>query len=210
MEDLLAIVGVFSRRLNGWCRYETQPRTDRADVGGRGYGALMKVARRLPVLGQLNAGKAATLWVTGAELDRVRAGVWARFSGAKTAHLSKRQIRDRLMADGAPAKFNVPQRLWRATVEDTVDKIRAWQQAVVVTEVRPKIYARTGDDNHERKRLLGLAKSARWREDAWLSRQCRRRLPQSGPLRAVLSGLWPTIAPMTCSVMRRVGCGWRL
>jgi hypothetical protein len=133
----------------------------------------MKVARRLPVLGQLNARKAATLSAMGAELDRVRAGVWARFSGAKTAHLSKRQIRDRLMAEDAPAKFDVPQRLWRATVEDTVDKIRAWQQAVIVTEVRPKIYARTGDDNPERKRLLGLAKSGRWRKDAWLSRQCR-------------------------------------
>ena len=55
--------------------------------------------------------------------------------------------------------FGVPQRLWRATVEDTVDKIRAWQQAVIATEVRPKIYARAGDDKTERKRLLGLAKS---------------------------------------------------
>jgi len=30
-----------------------------------------------------------------------------------------------------------------ATVEDTVDKIRAWQRAVIVTEVRPKIWVRT-------------------------------------------------------------------
>jgi hypothetical protein len=85
----------------------------------------MVVARRLPVMGPLNAGKAAMLWAMGAELDRVRAGLWARFSAAKTAHLSKRQIRDRLMAEQAPSGFGVPQRLWRATVEDTVDKIRA-------------------------------------------------------------------------------------
>jgi hypothetical protein len=108
----------------------------------------------------------------GSELDQVRAGVWRRFSGAKTAHLSKRQIRDRLMAERAPAGFALPQRLWRAGVEDTVDKIRAWQQAVIATEVRPKIYARTADEA-ERTRLLGLAKSGRWREDPWLSRQCR-------------------------------------
>jgi IS605 OrfB family transposase len=133
----------------------------------------VKVARRLPVLGQLNAGKAATLTELGAELDAVRVGVWARFSGTKTAHLSKRQIRDRLMAEGAPAKFNVPQRLWRATVEDTVDKIRAWQQAVITTEVQPKIHTHTGGDKAERKRLLGLAKAGRWRADGWLSRQCR-------------------------------------
>lgn len=132
------------------------------------------VARRLPVCGQVNAGKAATMTALGAELDRVRAGVWARFAGAKTAALSKRQIRDRLMAQDAPADFGVPQRLWRATVEDTVDKVRAWQQAVIATEVRPKIYAHAGDDKGELQRLLGLAKAGRWREDPWLSRQIRK------------------------------------
>ena len=132
----------------------------------------MTVARRLPVLGTVNPGKEATLSVMGTELDRVRAGVWARFSGAKAAHLSKRQIRDRLMAEHAPGAFAVPQRLWRATVEDTVGKIRAWQQAVIATEVRTKIYAHTADQD-ERTRLLGLAKSGHWQEDPWLSRHCR-------------------------------------
>jgi IS605 OrfB family transposase len=131
------------------------------------------VARRLPVLGPVNTGKGATLTAMGTELDRVRAQAWGRFSGAKTAHLSKRQIRDGLMAEHAPAGYGVPQRLWRATVEDTVDKIRAWQHAVIATEVRPKIYARAGNDKGERKRLLSLAKAGRWREDPWLSRQCR-------------------------------------
>ncbi|MDT5279133.1 MAG: hypothetical protein QOJ20_328 [Mycobacterium sp.] len=139
------------------------------------------VARRLPVFGAVNAGKASTLVMIGAELDRVRAGVWARFSGAKTAVLSKRQIRDRLMAEHAPAGVGVPQRLWRATVEDTVDKIRAWQQAVISTEVRQKIYVRTRDDEDERKRLLGLAKTGRWREDPWLSRQCRKAFANKRP-----------------------------
>jgi hypothetical protein len=115
------------------------------------------VARRLPVLGAVNAGKCQTLSVMGSELDRVRAGVWARFTGAKTAHLTKRQIRDRLMAEHAPTGVAVPQRLWRATVEDTVDK-------------------------HERRRLLGLAKTGRWREDAWLSRQCRDAFASKRPL----------------------------
>jgi hypothetical protein len=141
----------------------------------------MKVARRLPVLGTVNPGKAATLSVMGSELDRVRAGVWTRFSGAKTAHLSKRQIRDRLMAEHAPDEFGVPQRLWRATVEDTVDKIRAWQQAVIASEVRPKIDARTRHDEGERKRLLRLAKTGRWREDRWLSRHCRKAFANKRP-----------------------------
>lgn len=131
------------------------------------------VARRLPVAGPVNAGKAAVLESMGGELDRVHAQVWARFTGAKTTHLSKRQVRDRLMAEHAPHGFGVPQRLWRATVEDTMDKIRAWQRAVIVTEVRPKIYARAGADKAERKRLLRLAKTGRWREDPWLARQCR-------------------------------------
>jgi hypothetical protein len=40
------------------------------------------------------------------------------------------------MAEQAPVGFGVPQRLWRATAKDTVDKIRAWQQAVIATGVR--------------------------------------------------------------------------
>jgi hypothetical protein len=150
-------------------------------VGGPGYGAnMMVVARRLPVCGRLNFGKAAMLASMGAELDRVRAVVWARFAGAKTAALSKRQIRDRLMAEGAPDGFTVPQRLWRATVEDTVEKIRAFQQAVIATEVRPKIYSRTTDKD-ERSRLLGLAKTGRWRQDPWLSRHCRKAFSNKRP-----------------------------
>ncbi len=135
--------------------------------------AVAIVARRLPVVGVLNAGKAEVLSHMGTELDGVRAEVWRRFAGAPTAQLSKRQVRDRLMAEGRPRKYAVPQRLWRATVEDTVDKIRAWQRAVIVTEVRPKIFQRTAANDDARRRLLALAKAGRWREDPWLSRQCR-------------------------------------
>lgn len=53
-------------------------------------------------------------------------------------------------------------------MEDTVDRIRAWQQAVIATEVQPKICARTGHNRCERTRLLGLAKTGRWLEDPWL------------------------------------------
>ena len=44
----------------------------------------MMVARRLAVLGDVYAGKASTLAMMGAESDRVRPAVWARFSGAKS------------------------------------------------------------------------------------------------------------------------------
>ena len=85
------------------------------------------------------------------------------------------------MAEDAPAGFAVPQRLWRATVEDTVDKVRAFQQAVIATEVRKKIYGHAGDDKAERKRLLVLARSGRWREDPWLSRQVRKAFADRTP-----------------------------
>jgi hypothetical protein len=184
-----------------------------AVVGGLGYGTDMistTVARRLPVYGSVNAGKAATLARMGSELDWVRTVVWARFSGVKSGHLSKRQIRDRLMAEDAPAGFVVPQRLWRATVEDTVDKIRAFHQAVIATEVREKIYGHAGDDKAERKRLLVLARSGRWREDPWLSRQVQKKPSPAGRRgRGPRGGSWPTTALMTFHVTRRVRCGSR-
>ena len=105
--------------------------------------------------------------------------------------------------------FAVPQRLWRATVEDTVDKIHAWQQAVIATEVRPKLYTRAGDDKDERKRLLRLAKHGRWREDPWLSRQCRNAFASKRPQPRAWGGLWSTTAPTTPNATSRVGCGWR-
>jgi hypothetical protein len=43
----------------------------------------MMVARRLAVLGDVNAGKASTLAMMGAELDRVRAAVWAPVLGGQ-------------------------------------------------------------------------------------------------------------------------------
>jgi hypothetical protein len=51
-----------------------------------------RVARRLPVVGVVNGGKAQTLSLMGEELDRVRRGVWFRFAGVKSAALSRRQI----------------------------------------------------------------------------------------------------------------------
>ena len=177
--------GVLDVRLYGLRRYEkTAACRGRGLVGGLRYGAgmaSMTVARRIPVCGSVNAGKAAKLASMGAELDRVRTEVWSRYSGVKTAHLSKRQIRDQLMSENAPAGFAVPQRLWRATVEDTVDNIRAFQQAVIATEVCPTIYRRTGADKTECKRLLALAKSGRWRKDPWLSRQVRKAFVGKAP-----------------------------
>jgi hypothetical protein len=168
----------------------------------------MIVARRLPVLGDVNAGKASTLAMMAAELDRVRAAVWARFSGATTVHLSKRQVRDQLMGENAPKEFGVPQRLWRATVEDTVGKIRAWQQAVIATELRPKICARAGDDKQERARLLGLAKAGRWREDQWLSRHCRDAFASKRPRIRRSGRIVVATAPMTWRATITAGRGW--
>jgi hypothetical protein len=41
------------------------------------------------------------------------------------------------MAEHAPADVGVPQRLWRVTVEDTVDKIRAWPGRGALTASSP-------------------------------------------------------------------------
>jgi hypothetical protein len=151
------------------------------------------VARRLPVLGAVNAGKCQKLSVMGSELDRV----WARFAGAKTAHLTKRQIRDRLMAEHAPAGVGVPQRLWRATVEDTVDKIRAWQQAVIATEVRPKSMLAPATTSTSadgcwawRKWVAGVRTHGCHANAATHSRA-------SGRGRGARVGSWPTTAPTT-------------
>lgn len=182
----------------------------RQSVGGRRYGAgMMVVARQLPVCGLVNAGKAAVLGELGKELDRVRVAVWAQFSDVKTAHLSKRQIRDRLMAEDAPAGFGVPQRLWRATVEDTVDKIRAFQQAVIATEVHPRS---TAEQSRTRTNANGCCG---WPRAVAGGRTHGCRATSASPLQLRRRGRGPrgasspTTAPTTLHVTGKGEYGWR-
>jgi Putative transposase DNA-binding domain len=140
------------------------------DEAARG-GDRMKVTR-IAYSRDLNPGKFAQLAEQARRLGRVRSLVWQRYGSVGGARMSSRQIRDRWMADGTAATFEVLANPWKETVRDATDNIHACREAAKV-QVRRAICRRT-TDRVERRRLYSLLQADRWREDPYLSRQMRK------------------------------------
>lgn len=69
-------------------------------------------------------------------------------------------------------QFDVPARLWKETLRDTMADIKAYRKAAKL-KVRKAIRNRTSDEQ-ERKRLYTLLKYDNWTEDNFLCRQMRK------------------------------------
>jgi len=103
-------------------------------------------------------------------LGSLRKEVWHRFGGIQGAGLTSRQIRDGWLRDGR--EFNVPARLWKATLRDAMADIEAYREAAKV-KVRKAIHRRA-DSEEERKRLYRLLRNDKWPEDNFLHRMMRK------------------------------------
>ncbi len=117
----------------------------------------------------LNQGKYEQLKEIAKRLGTVRQEVWHRYGAVQGVGLKHRQIRDDWLAQGR--KFNVPARLWKETLRDSMANIEAYREACKV-EVRRKVWKR-GKDETERKRLFTILKKDQWLADAFLHRQMR-------------------------------------
>ena len=102
VEDLLAIVHMFSCRLYGLRRYE---KALKDELTGRVRSG-MKVTR-IAYSHRLNAGKYAALVEQARRLGRVRSMVWQRYGSIAGAGLRDRQVRDAWLADGTYQRFGV-------------------------------------------------------------------------------------------------------
>ncbi len=105
----------------------------------------------------------------GKRLGTVRQEVWHRYGAVQGVGLKHHQIRDDWLAQGRT--FNVPSRLWKETLRDSMVNIEAYREACKV-EVRRKVWKR-GKDETERKRLFTILKKDQWLTDAFLHRQMR-------------------------------------
>ncbi len=117
----------------------------------------------------LNQGKYEQLKEIAKRLGTVRQEVWHRYGAVQGVGLKHRQIRDDWLAQGR--KFNVPARLWKETLRDSMVNIEAYREACKV-EVRRKVWKRVKDET-ERKRLFTILKTDKWLADAFLHRQMR-------------------------------------
>ncbi len=118
----------------------------------------------------LNRGKYEQLEEMARRLGDVRKEVWHRYGSIAGVGISHRAIRDAWLAEGR--EFELPARIWKATLADVMGDIAAYREAAKI-KVRRAIWARTSNEA-ERKRLFTLLKYDRWLEDSFLRRQMRK------------------------------------
>ena len=130
----------------------------------------MSKVTRIAYSKQLNSGKQERLAEIANRLGLLRSEVWQRYGSISGVGVGHRDIRDAWLAEGR--EFDVPARLWKETLRDTMDDIRLYREAAKV-KVRKAIRHRTKDDQ-ERKRLYTALKYDRWQEDDYLRRMMRK------------------------------------
>lgn len=130
----------------------------------------MSKATRIAYSKNLNQDKLNCLTEIAARLGALRTELWDRYGSIAGVGLDQRKLRDQWVAD--KRKFDVPVRLWKETLSDTMADIALYREATKV-KVRRAIYARTKDKS-EQKRLYALLKADCWLEDSFLRRMMRK------------------------------------
>jgi len=97
----------------------------------------------------LNRDKLDQLIELASRLGRLRKEIWHRFGSLSGMGLTHQKIRDQWLEE--KRKFDVPARLWKETLRDTFEDIKAYRESAKA-KVRKAIYRRA-DDEIERKRF---------------------------------------------------------
>lgn len=104
-------------------------------------------------------------------LGAVRAETWHRFGSMSGLRYSgDREIRDKWLEEGR--EFNVPARLWKATLADTMADVVMYRESSKA-KVHSAITKRTQDED-ERKQLYTTLKYDGWNTDSYLRRMMRK------------------------------------
>lgn len=128
----------------------------------------MKVTRIAYSKG-LTASKFSRLTEIAQRLGALRNSIWQEYGSLKGLGTTSREIRDLWLEE---KKFDVPNRLWKATLRDVLADIAAYREAAKA-KVRRAVYLRT-KDKKERKRLYKLLRSDIWTDEPFLCRQMRK------------------------------------
>lgn len=130
----------------------------------------MPKVTRIAYSKNLNQDKLDRLTEIAKRLGDLRTELWDRFGSVSGVGLDHRELRDQWLAD--KRQFNVPARLWKETLRNTMGDIAMHREASKV-KVRRSIPAHTKDKT-EQKRLYTLLKADRWLEDSFLRRMMRK------------------------------------
>ena len=131
-------------------------------------------ATRIAFSKNLTKRKLSELTEIANRLGDLRTELWDRFGSVAGVGVDQRELRDQWLADKrrVPSGCDVPARLWKETLRDTMADIAMYRAAAKV-KVRRAIPAHTKDKT-EQKRLYTLLKADRWLEDDFLRRMMRK------------------------------------
>jgi len=103
-------------------------------------------------------------------LGKLRTELWDSYGSVAGVGLDQRELRDQWLEE--QRCFDIPARLWKETLRDTMDDISMYREAAKV-KVRKAIHCHT-KDKAEQKHLYTLLKTNRWLEDDYLRRMMRK------------------------------------
>ena len=104
-------------------------------------------------------------------LGVLRSDIWNEFGSLKGLGLKHEAIRDQWLAEGRD--FNVPARLWKETLADTMGDINAYREAAKV-DVQACIRRRTEDKAQRKALYQALAEDTQWPQDRYLRARMRK------------------------------------
>ena len=129
----------------------------------------MKVTR-IAYSKRLNQGKFERLEEIASRLGDLRTELWDRYGSVAGVTIDPTELRNQWVKE--KRSFNVPARLWKETLRDTMDDISLYREAAKV-KVRKAVRCHTKDKDEQR-RLYTLLKADRWLEDSFLRRMMRK------------------------------------
>lgn len=118
----------------------------------------------------INRSKYLQLKEIAVRLGKLRKEIWHRYGSVNGTGKTHMQIRDEWLSE--KREFDVPARLWKATLKDTMQDIKTGREACKVN-VRKDIHRRTNDEE-EKKELYTLLKYDKWMINSYLSRKMRK------------------------------------
>lgn len=134
----------------------------------------MALVTRIAVSEGLTGAKFAKLQTMAELCGKIRKDAWRRYGSISAVGRTSRAIRDQdwLAGDCLGADTGLPARVWKATLQDTLDDIGACRAAAIKAVVT-NICGRKDDDD-ERKRRVRALKDGTWTDDSLLRRLMRR------------------------------------
>jgi len=130
-----------------------------------------KKVTRIAYSDDLNQAKYEALTEIAVRCGSVRTEVWHNYGSISGLDAKFRKVRDSFLAVGHIK--NLPQRIWRATLSDTLNNIKAYREAALIN-VNSHIFRNIDDKDKRQELFKNLKNDSVWINNSYLRRLMRK------------------------------------